>query len=122
MKGVFKYKVKFIKKIDSIIFNENNEVEVIIEFKVFKNFNEFIKKGDLNVKVFYESFLFYFIERKEGNNNFKYFILVIIKEFYIIDVNEFEVFNKDKEIENVFKNCYDRKGNDICIKVFYDVC
>ncbi|WP_425251174.1 DUF7149 domain-containing protein [Helicobacter pylori] len=122
LKGIFKYKVKPTKKIDSAILNENNEVEVIIEFKALKNPNEFIKKGDLNVKAFHESLFYYLIERKNGNNNLKHLILATIKELYIIDANEFEVFNKDKEIENAFKNCHDRKGNDTRTEAFYDVC
>ncbi|GAA8703459.1 class I SAM-dependent DNA methyltransferase [Helicobacter pylori] len=122
LKGVFKYKVKPTEKIDSAILNENNEVEVIIEFKALKNPNEFIKKGDLNVKAFHESLLYYLRERKGGNNNLKHLILATIKELYIIDANEFEIFNKDKEIEKAFKNCHDRKGNDTRTKAFYDAC
>lgn len=122
LKGVFKYKVKPTKKIDSAILNENNEVEVIIEFKALKNPNEFIKKGDLNVKALHESLFYYLIERKKGNNNLKHLILATIKELYIIDANEFEVFNKDKEIKKAFENCHDRKGNDTRTKAFYDAC
>ncbi len=122
LKGVFKYKVKPTKKIDSAILNENNEVEVIIEFKALKNPNEFIKKGDLNVKAFHESLLYYLTERKEGNNNLKHLILATIKELYIIDADEFEVFNKDKEIKKAFENCHDKKGNDTSTKAFYDAC
>ncbi|WQT56364.1 Eco57I restriction-modification methylase domain-containing protein [Helicobacter pylori] len=122
LKSVFKYKVKPTKKIDSAILNENNKVEVIIEFKALKNPNEFIKKGDLNVKALHESLLYYLIERKNGNNNLKRLILGTIKELYIIDANEFEVFNKDKEIQNAFKNCHDKKGNDTSTEAFYDVC
>ncbi|GAA9000178.1 class I SAM-dependent DNA methyltransferase [Helicobacter pylori] len=122
LKGVFKYKVKPTKRIDSAILNDNDKVEVIIEFKALKNPNEFIKKGDLNVKALHESLFYYLIERKEGNNNLKHLILATIKELYIIDANEFEVFNKDKEIENAFKNCYDRKGNDTHTEAFYDAC
>ncbi|MFP6222080.1 class I SAM-dependent DNA methyltransferase [Helicobacter pylori] len=122
LKGVFKYKVKPIKRIDSAILNDNDKVEVIIEFKALKNPNEFIKKGDLNVKAFHESLLYYLTERKDGNNNLKHLILATIKELYIIDADEFEVFNKDKEIKNAFKNCHDRKGNDPRTKAFYDVC
>lgn len=122
LKGVFKYKVKPTKKIDSAILNENNKVEVIIEFKALKNPNEFIKKGDLNVKAFHESLLYYLTERKDGNNNLKHLILVTIKELYIIDANEFEVFNKDKEIQKAFENCHDKKGNDPRTKAFYDAC
>ncbi|GAA7112721.1 class I SAM-dependent DNA methyltransferase [Helicobacter pylori] len=122
LKGVFKYKVKPTEKIDSAILNENDKVEVIIEFKALKNPNEFIKKGDLNVKAFHESLLYYLTERKKGNNNLKHLILATIKELYIIDANEFEVFNKDKEIEKAFKNCHDRKGNDTRTKAFYDAC
>ncbi|WP_120851969.1 class I SAM-dependent DNA methyltransferase [Helicobacter pylori] len=122
LKGVFKYKVKPIEKIDSAILNENNKVEVIIEFKALKNPNEFIKKGDLNVKAFHESLLYYLTERKGGNNNLKHLILATIKELYIIDANEFEVFNKDKEIEKAFENCHDKKGNNSRTKAFYDAC
>ncbi|GAA8430001.1 class I SAM-dependent DNA methyltransferase [Helicobacter pylori] len=122
LKGVFKYKVKPTKKIDSAILNENNKVEVIIEFKALKNPNEFIKKGDLNVKALHESLLYYLIERKEGNNNLKRLILGTIKELYIIDANEFEVFNKDKEIQKAFEDCHDKKGNDPHTKAFYDAC
>ncbi|MFP6135524.1 Eco57I restriction-modification methylase domain-containing protein [Helicobacter pylori] len=122
LKGVFKYKVKPTKRIDSAILNDNDKVEVIIEFKALKNPNEFIKKGDLNVKALHESLFYYLIERKNGNNNLKHLILATIKELYIIDANEFEVFNKDKEIENAFKDCYDRKGNDTSTKAFYDAC
>ncbi|RKV28849.1 class I SAM-dependent DNA methyltransferase [Helicobacter pylori] len=122
LKGVFKYKVKPIKKIDSAILNDNDKVEVIIEFKALKNPNEFIKKGDLNVKALHESLFYYLIERKNGNNNLKRLILATIKELYIIDANEFEVFNKDKEIENAFENCHDRKGNDTHTEAFYDAC
>ncbi|GAA8595749.1 class I SAM-dependent DNA methyltransferase [Helicobacter pylori] len=122
LKGGFKYKVKPTKRIDSAILNDNDKVEVIIEFKALKNPNEFIKKGDLNVKALHESLFYYLIEREEGNNNLKHLILATIKELYIIDANEFEVFNKDKEIENAFKNCYDRKGNDTSTKAFYDAC
>ncbi|MFP6266800.1 Eco57I restriction-modification methylase domain-containing protein [Helicobacter pylori] len=122
LKGIFKYKVKPTKKIDSAILNENNEVEVIIEFKAIKNPNEFIKKGDLNVKAFHESLLYYLRERKGGNNNLKHLILATIKELYIIDADEFEVFNKDKEIKKAFENCHDKKGNDTRTEAFYDVC
>lgn len=122
LKGVFKYKVKPTKKIDSAILNKDNKVEVIIEFKALKNPNEFIKKGDLNVKAFHESLLYYLTERKEGNNNLKHLILATIKELYIIDANEFEVFNKDKEIQKAFENCHDKKGNDPRTKAFYDAC
>ncbi|WP_120885342.1 class I SAM-dependent DNA methyltransferase [Helicobacter pylori] len=122
LKGVFKYKVKPTKKIDSTIVNDKDKVEVIIEFKSLKNPNEFIKKGDLNVKALHESLLYYLIERKEGNNNLKHLILATIKELYIIDANEFEVFNKDKEIENAFKDCHDKKGNNSRTKAFYDAC
>ncbi|PUD42888.1 restriction endonuclease [Helicobacter pylori] len=122
LKGVFKYKVKPTKKIDSAILNDNNKVEVIIEFKALKNPNEFIKKDDLNVKALHESLLYYLIERKEGNNNLKRLILGTIKELYIIDANEFEVFNKDKEIQKAFENCHDKKGNDPRTKAFYDAC
>ncbi|GAA8175050.1 class I SAM-dependent DNA methyltransferase [Helicobacter pylori] len=122
LKGVFKYKVKPTKKIDSAILNDNDEVEVIIEFKALKNPNEFIKKGDLNVKALHESLLYYLTERKEGNNNLKHLILATIKELYIIDANEFEIFNKDKEIKKAFENCYDKKGNDTRTKAFYDAC
>ncbi|NHA50291.1 class I SAM-dependent DNA methyltransferase [Helicobacter pylori] len=122
LKGVFKYKVKPIKKIDSAILNDNDKVEVIIEFKALKNPNEFIKKGDLNVKALHESLLYYLIERKNGNNNLKRLILGTIKELYIIDADEFEVFNKDKEIKKAFENCHDKKGNDTSTEAFYDVC
>ncbi|WP_187903176.1 Eco57I restriction-modification methylase domain-containing protein [Helicobacter pylori] len=122
LKGVFKYRVKPTKKIDSAILNDNNKVEVIIEFKALKNPNEFIKKGDLNVKALHESLLYYLIERKEGNNNLKRLILGTIKELYIIDANEFEVFNKDKEIQKAFEDCHDKKGNDPRTKAFYDAC
>ncbi|MFP6161735.1 class I SAM-dependent DNA methyltransferase [Helicobacter pylori] len=122
LKGIFKYKVKPTKRIDSAILNDNDKVEVIIEFKALKNPNEFIKKGDLNVKAFHESLLYYLTERKEGNNNLKHLILATIKELYIIDANEFEVFNKDKEIKKAFGNCHDKKGNDPRTKAFYDVC
>ncbi|GAA9720159.1 class I SAM-dependent DNA methyltransferase [Helicobacter pylori] len=122
LKGVFKYKVKPTKKIDSAILNDNDEVEVIIEFKALKNPNEFIKKGDLNVKALHESLLYYLTERKEGNNNLKHLILATIKELYIIDANEFEVFNKDKEIKKAFENYHDKKGNDPRTKAFYDAC
>ncbi|EJB26485.1 type II restriction-modification enzyme [Helicobacter pylori NQ4216] len=122
LKGVFKYKVKPTKKIDSAILNDNGKVEVIIEFKALKNPNEFIKKGDLNVKALHESLFYYLIERKNGNNNLKHLILATIKELYIIDANEFEVFNKDKEIKKAFENCHDKKGNDPRTKAFYDVC
>ncbi len=97
-------------------------MEVIIEFKALKNPNEFIKKGDLNVKAFHESLLYYLIERKNGNNNLKHLILATIKELYIIDADEFEVFNKDKEIQKAFENCHDKKGNDTRTEAFYDVC
>lgn len=122
LKGVFEYKVKPTKKIDSTILNKNNKVEVIIEFKALKNPNEFVKGGDLNVKALHESLLYYLIERKEGNNNLKRLILGTIKELYIIDANEFEVFNKDKEIQKAFENCHDKKGNDPRTKAFYDAC
>ncbi|GAA7906373.1 class I SAM-dependent DNA methyltransferase [Helicobacter pylori] len=122
LKGVFKYKVKPTKRIDSAILNDNDKVEVIIEFKALKNPNEFIKKGDLNVKAFHESLLYYLTERKKGNNNLKHLILATIKELYIIDANEFKIFNKDKEIENAFKDCHDKKGNDPRTEAFYDAC
>ncbi|EJB84179.1 type IIG restriction enzyme/methyltransferase [Helicobacter pylori] len=122
LKGVFKYRVKPTKKIDSAILNENNKVEVIIEFKALKNPNEFVKGGDLNVKALHESLLYYLTERKGGNNNLKRLILGTIKELYIIDANEFEVFNKDKEIQKAFEDCHDKKGNDPHTKAFYDAC
>ncbi|WQW67948.1 class I SAM-dependent DNA methyltransferase [Helicobacter pylori] len=122
LKGVFKYKVKPTKRIDSAILNDNDKVEVIIEFKALKNPNEFIKKGDLNVKALHESLFYYLIERKNGNNNLKRLILGTIKELYIIDADEFEVFNKDKEIQKAFENCHDKKGNDPHTKAFYNAC
>ncbi|WP_104747749.1 DUF7149 domain-containing protein, partial [Helicobacter cetorum] len=122
LKNAFHYRVNTKNNIDSVIYNDDNRVEVIIEFKKPRNKNQFVKNGDLNCKALHQSLLYYLKERKENNNNIKHIILATINELYIIDANEFEIFNKDKEIQKAFKNCDDKKGNDTSTEGFYKSC
>ncbi|WP_338075508.1 Eco57I restriction-modification methylase domain-containing protein [Helicobacter japonicus] len=78
-------------------------------------------KTNLESKALYESILYYLREFfTKNNNNLTYIILTNMRDFYIINAQEYLQFTKHKEVIKAFNNCENKKGNDTSTQKFYD--
>lgn len=97
--------------IDMAIFDENQQVAVIIEAKKPNNKNEMIDKEDINKKAFAEAILYYLNERSMGNSSIKFIIITDFYQFFIFDKKDFDVFDqKNNPIKRLYNNWKDKKS------------
>lgn len=114
---VYGYDCNTKGSVDSAIYVEG-EAQVLIEAKAFKNKAEF-PKDTLLSKAFCESVLYFLREKiKYNNNSIKHIILANPYEFYIFDATKFEIFQKDKKIDKLYKDCDGKEGTDKSTKKF----
>ena len=120
---VYGYDCNTKGRVDSAIYVED-EAQVLIEAKAFKNKSEFPKDTPLS-KAFYESVLYYlremgdFDNSSNSNNSIKHIILCNPYDFYIFDATNFRIFLKNKKIEKLYKNCDGKEGTDKSNPKFY---
>ncbi|GAA7374742.1 class I SAM-dependent DNA methyltransferase [Helicobacter pylori] len=119
LKNTYGYKCNTYEKIDSAIYVDG-EVWVLIEAKALNNRNEFPKnRENLLSKAFYQM-VFYFLKEIKNNNSLKHAIICNAHEFFLFDCKDFcALFQNDKEITKLHKNCTSKEGTDPSTKRFY---
>ncbi len=107
------------KKVDSAIY-EDGKAWVLIEVKVLNNKNEFPKDRENPLSKAFCQMVFYFLKEIENNNSLKHAIICNVHEFFLFDCKDFcTLFQNDKEIKKLHKNCASKEGTDPSTKRFY---
>ncbi|GAA7805882.1 class I SAM-dependent DNA methyltransferase [Helicobacter pylori] len=107
------------KKVDSAIY-VGKEVCVLIEVKVLNNRNEFPKDRENPLSKAFCQMVFYFLKEIENNNSLKHAIICNAHEFFLFDCKDlFSLFQNDKKIKQLHKDCASKEGTDPSTKRFY---
>ncbi len=107
------------KKVDSAIYVDK-EVRVLIEAKALNNRNEFPKDRENPLSKAFCQMVFYFLKEIEKNNSLKHAIICNAHEFFLFDCKDFyTLFQNDKRITKLHKNCAKNEGTDPSTKRFY---
>ncbi|WP_104687294.1 type IIG restriction enzyme/methyltransferase [Helicobacter acinonychis] len=119
--NVYEYECNTYKKVDSAIYNSNEEVLVLIEVKKLSNKNEFPKdKTKLLSKAFCQMVLYFLDEtEKEKNNSLKHTIICNAHEYFLFDCKDLLFLKEDKCIKQFYKNCVKKEGTDSSKPKFY---
>ncbi len=93
---------------------------VLIEVKALNNRNEFPKDRENPLSKAFCQMVFYFLKEIENNNSLKHAIICNAHEFFLFDCKDlFNLFQNDKEINKLHKNCASKEGTDPSTKRFY---
>ncbi len=104
---------------DSAIYVDG-EVWVLIEAKALNNRNEFPKNRENPLSKAFCQMVFYFLKEIENNNSLKHAIICNVHEFFLFDCKDFRaLFQNDKCIKKLHKNCAKKEGTDPSTKRFY---
>ncbi|WP_237003541.1 class I SAM-dependent DNA methyltransferase [Helicobacter pylori] len=107
------------KKVDSAIY-EDGKAWVLIEAKALNNRNEFPKNRENPLSKAFCQMVFYFLEETESNNSLKHAIICNAHEFFLFDCKDFcTLFQNDKKIKQLHKDCAKKEGTDPSTKRFY---
>ncbi len=119
LKNAYGYDCNTRKKVDSAIYVDG-KAWVLIEVKALNNRNEFPKdRENLLSKAFYQM-VFYFLKEIKNNNSLKHAIICNAHEFFLFDCKDLlNLFQNDKEIKKLHKNCAKKEGTDTATKRFY---
>ncbi|UOR72088.1 Eco57I restriction-modification methylase domain-containing protein [Helicobacter pylori] len=119
LKNAYGYDCNTNKKVDSAIYVDG-EVRVLIEVKALNNRNEFPKDRENPLSKAFCQMVFYFLNAIENNNSLKHAIICNAHEFFLFDCKDFcALFQNDKEIKKLHKNCTSNEGTDPSTKRFY---
>ncbi|GAA6824529.1 type II restriction endonuclease Eco57I subunit R [Helicobacter pylori] len=119
LKNTYGYHCNTNKKVDSAIYMDG-EVWVLIEAKALNNKIEFPKDRENPLSKAFCQMVFYFLKEIEKNNSLKHAIICNAHEFFLFDCKDFcALFQKDKEIKKLHKNCASKEGTDPSTKRFY---
>ncbi|BAW47834.1 type II restriction-modification enzyme [Helicobacter pylori] len=119
LKNTYDYHCNTYEKVDSAIYVDG-KAWVLIEVKALNNRNEFPKdRENLLSKAFYQM-VFYFLKEIKNNNSLKHAIICNVHEFFLFDCKDFcNLFQNDKCITKLHKNCAKNEGTDTSTKRFY---
>lgn len=119
LKNTYDYHCNTYEKVDSAIYVDG-KAWVLIEVKALNNRNEFPKdRENLLSKAFYQM-VFYFLKEIKNNNSLKHAIICNAHEFFLFDCKDFcNLFQNDKCITKLHKNCAKNEGTDPKTKRFY---
>ncbi len=93
---------------------------VLIEVKALNNRNEFPKDRENPLSKAFCQMVFYFLNAIENNNSLKHAIICNAHEFFLFDCKDLlNLFQNDKEIKQLHKNCTKKEGTDPSTKRFY---
>ncbi len=107
------------EKVDSAIY-VGKEAWVLIEVKALNNRNEFPKDRENLLSKAFCQMVFYFLKEIENNNSLKHAIICNAHEFFLFDCKDFCVlFQNDKRITKLHKDCAKKEGTDPSTKRFY---
>ncbi len=119
LKNTYDYKCNTNKKVDSAIY-EDGKAWVLIEVKALNNRNEFPKDRENPLSKAFCQMVFYFLNAIKNNNSLKHAIICNAHEFFLFDCKDFcTLFQNDKEITKLHKNCASKEGTDTSTKRFY---
>ncbi|WRB62826.1 class I SAM-dependent DNA methyltransferase [Helicobacter pylori] len=119
LKNTYGYEYEPYKKVDSAICVDG-KAWVLIEVKALNNRNEFPKNRENPLSKAFCQMVFYFLKEIENNNSLKHAIICNAHEFFLFDCKDFcALFQNDKEITKLHKNCASKEGTDTKTKRFY---
>ncbi len=119
LKNTYGYKCNTYEKVDSAI-RVDGKAWVLIEVKALNNRNEFPKNRENPLSKAFCQMVFYFLDAIEKNNSLKHAIICNVHEFFLFDCKDFcTLFQNDKEINKLHKNCTSKEGTDPSTKRFY---
>ncbi|WP_441749318.1 type IIG restriction enzyme/methyltransferase [Helicobacter pylori] len=119
LKNTYGYHCNTHEKVDSAIY-EDGKAWVLIEVKALNNRNEFPKNRENPLSKAFCQMVFYFLDAIEKNNSLKHAIICNAHEFFLFDCKDFcTLFQNDKEIKKLHKNCALKEGTDSSTKRFY---
>ncbi|OPG41798.1 DUF7149 domain-containing protein [Helicobacter pylori] len=119
LKNAYGYDCNTSKKVDSAIY-VGKEALVLIEVKALNNRNEFPKNRENPLSKAFCQMVFYFLKEIENNNSLKHAIICNAHEFFLFDCKDLlNIFQNDKEIKKLHKDCAKKEGTDPSTKRFY---
>ncbi len=119
LKNTYGYHCNTNKKVDSAIYVDG-EVWVLIEVKALNNRNEFPKDRENPISKAFCQMVFYFLNVIKNNNSLKHAIICNAHEFFLFDCKDLlNLFQNDKEITKLHKDCAKKEGTDTSTKRFY---
>ncbi|GAA9927335.1 hypothetical protein VN0858_04820 [Helicobacter pylori] len=119
LKNTYGYEYEPYKKVDSAICVDG-KAWVLIEVKALNNRNEFPKNRENPLSKAFCQMVFYFLDAIENNNSLKHAIICNTHEFFLFDCKDFcTLFQNDKKIKQLHKNCASKEGTDFKTKRFY---
>ncbi len=119
LKNTYGYHCNTYEKVDSTIYVDG-KAWVLIEAKALNNRNEFPKDRENPLSKAFCQMVFYFLKEIENNNSLKHAIICNAHEFFLFDCKDLlNLFQNDKEIKKLHKNCASKEGTDPKTKRFY---
>ncbi len=119
LKNTYDYHCNTYEKVDSAIYVDG-KAWVLIEVKALNNRNEFPKDRENPISKAFYQMVFYFLKEIKNNNSLKHAIICNAHEFFLFDCKDFcTLFQNDKEIKQLHKNCAKKEGTDTKTKRFY---
>ncbi|UOS57999.1 class I SAM-dependent DNA methyltransferase [Helicobacter pylori] len=119
LENTYGYECDIYGKVDSAIYVDG-KAWVLIEVKALNNRNEFPKNRENPLSKAFCQMVFYFLKEIENNNFLKHAIICNAHEFFLFDCKDFlNLFQNDKEIKKLHKNCALNEGTDHKTKRFY---
>ncbi|GAA9825283.1 class I SAM-dependent DNA methyltransferase [Helicobacter pylori] len=119
LENTYGYECDIYGKVDSAIYVDG-KAWVLIEVKALNNKNEFPKDRENPLSKAFCQMVFYFLDAIENNNSLKHAIICNAHEFFLFDCKDFcTLFQNDKEINKLHKNCTKNEGTDPSTKRFY---
>ncbi|AFI01715.1 class I SAM-dependent DNA methyltransferase [Helicobacter pylori] len=119
LENTYGYECNTNKKVDSAIY-VGKEAWVLIEAKALNNKNEFPKDRENPLSKAFCQMVFYFLEEIENNNSLKHAIICNAHEFFLFDCKDLlNLFQNDKKIKKLHKDCVKKEGTDSSTKRFY---
>ncbi len=119
LKNTYDYECNTYEKVDSAI-HVDGKAWVLIEVKALNNRNEFPKDRKNPLSKAFCQMVFYFLNAIENNNSLKHAIICNAHEFFLFDCKDFcTLFQNDKKIKQLHKNCASKEGTDSKTKRFY---
>ncbi|GHS44402.1 type II restriction endonuclease [Helicobacter pylori] len=119
LKNTYDYHCNTYEKVDSAIYVDG-KAWVLIEVKALNNKNEFPKDRENPISKAFCQMVFYFLKEIKNNNSLKHAIICNAHEFFLFDCKDLlNLFQNDKEIKKLHKNCASKEGTDPKTKRFY---
>ncbi|UOR43550.1 class I SAM-dependent DNA methyltransferase [Helicobacter pylori] len=119
LENTYGYDCDINEKVDSAIYVDR-KAWVLIEVKALNNRNEFPKDRENPLSKAFCQMVFYFLKEIKNNNSLKHAIICNAHEFFLFDCKDFcTLFQNDKEITKLHKNCASKEGTDPKTKRFY---